>query len=136
MQSTNPDDELYRAVSDVEAAEEALVAAQERHRKAKEALVALLNVRGEHSSTLTHDGYAYKVTVVSQERVSVDEEGIRTALTDDQMGLIVTPKVDKGRLEAAIVTGLIEAEVVAPYLQIKATNPFPRITKKIAEEDE
>ena len=57
-------------------------------------------------------------TISIQEPVTsvLDEAGLLPELTEDQKASVTKVTIDKKKLEAAVTAGLIEAEVVAPFI--------------------
>lgn len=69
-------------------------------------------------------------TMVEGTTTVLDEEALRDLLTDAQWDAITIPAVDKGLLEAHILTGQIDADAVERCVEIRPRSPFLRFTVK------
>jgi len=79
-------------------------------------------------------GKYYKATVVSPERVDIDDEGLLDALSVEEQEMISERKVVRKQLEAALERGEIAQERVTPYLTVKPASPYIRYTEGVLED--
>jgi hypothetical protein len=79
------------------------------------------------------DGETYRVTFVQQQRTTIDEDGIKEAL-GKKFHSVSREVLDQKKLEAAIDNGDIPADLITPYLGVKKSNPFSKLTKVEAED--
>lgn len=79
------------------------------------------------------NGETYRVTFVQQQRTTVDEDGIKEAL-GNKFHDVSREILDQRKLEAAIESGDIPVDLITPYLGVKKSNPFSKLTKVEAED--
>lgn len=123
------DAELVEAVRLVRVTESDSLAADERCRKAKDALVALMDVKDLRSEAVSVDGSVYRATVVRSERTKIDDEGLRKAIGSRSWNKLTTRKVDAKLLEKAVISGEVQEATVSRYVTITTASAYPRITK-------
>lgn len=124
------DDELAGALTEAREAEADLAAAEGRRAKAREALVALLDARGEKTLTAyDHNGRLWRTTVVRGESSVVDLEGLRKAIGGHRFNRLTVRKLDTKKIEAAIADGTLPVEVYAAHTTLKPKAIFPLVTE-------
>ena len=126
-----PDDELLGAIFAVQDADAAALAANERKQKAREALIALLKVRGTIKAVtggMTAQIH-YQVTVVEAEKLSINEDKLRKALGVRTYNKATVRKLDQRKLKELVQQGVVDAKVVAMASDIVKSAAYPRITE-------
>lgn len=128
------DDELAEAIQAVNEAEGELLEAQEQRDKARAALVALLEARGERSVTAPNRiGETYKVTLVSGETTKVDEDALRERIGARAYNKLTDRKLNLKKVEKAVVDGALPLEVLSAVSEVKPRASYPRLTRVITE---
>jgi hypothetical protein len=115
---------LENAVEMYNTAKRIKAVADQTYLDAQESLIKAMEESGENQAEV--NGYAY--TVVRGVRTSVDAVALRSMLTAevfDQVA-ITTYEVNKDKLSAAIISGLIKVEEVSSAITSKPTAPFIR----------
>lgn len=74
-----------------------------------------------------------RATIVHAERVTVDSEGLKATLGTRKFNTVADYKVNQAKLTKAIEDGKIDQSVVAPFLTVKDSKPYIRLTE--AEEE-
>lgn len=123
------DPELRTAVEAVEFATWKLDAAKGQLSEYRARLLKILAARGIKSAYVSIEGEVYKATAVSGERAKVDEEALLHMLTQDQIEMITTRKVNVRLLTEAVATGMVDAAMVAEHTAIVPIESYPKITK-------
>jgi hypothetical protein len=76
-----------------------------------------------------------RATIVHAERVTVDGEGLKATLGTRKFNTVADYKVNQAKLTKAIEDGKIDQEVVAPFLTVKDSKPYIRLTEAEEEND-
>jgi hypothetical protein len=79
------------------------------------------------------NGETYRVTFVQQQRTTIDEDGIKEAL-GKKFHSVSREILDQKKLEAAIESGDIPVDLITPYLGVRKSNPFSKLTRVEAED--
>lgn len=80
------------------------------------------------SITLADTGDQIKGTLVAVQRVVYDEERLKKALGSKVWPKVVKEVLDKEKLEANIVAGVIDAVTVASCTEVKDNKPYVKIS--------
>lgn len=98
-------------------------------------VIDMLEARDEKTHISALDG-GRQVTVVAGETVSYDFEGMAKVLSPAQAELVTVRKVDRHKLERAVLDGIVPPEVVADFAEVKPRKPFLRISEHRESEPE
>lgn len=124
------DAELTGALTECQEAEKELAAAEGRRAKARHALVALLDDRGEKTLIgLDRDGQPVRATVVRGETTKVDEIGLRNHIGLRAYNKLTVRKLDTDKVTKAIEANQLPVAVYAEYVTISPRAAWPKITK-------
>lgn len=124
------DAELVEAITAVNAAEGALIEAQEQRDKARSALVGLLLDREQTSVVAPNSlGERYRVSVVASNTVKVDEEALRERIGARSFNKLTRRKLDLTKVSAAVAEGALDAAVLAEVSEVKARATYPRVVR-------
>lgn len=95
----------------------------------EERMIAAMSKQG--TKTVTAQGGAVKGTLVAGTRITIDEDALKKALSAAQWKKVTKQVLDKERLEAHIVTGDVDPNVVAAASTEKDTKPYIRVSGKL-----
>lgn len=84
--------------------------------------------------TRVKNGRKYSVTFVQNERVILDEKGLRKALTAKVFDSYTDKVLNKKRLEAAMEAEEVDPMTVSKYVSTVKSNPYIRYSEKEVEE--
>lgn len=120
-------DELVQAY--VEADATAQEAADELAKR-KEALLTAILLRDEGSLYgYTLENEILKVTAVTPERAKTDEAALRLLIGGRAFNKLTVRRLDKAKVEKAILDGDLSIEAYAAVTEIKATKPYVLISR-------
>jgi hypothetical protein len=109
-----------KALQDELAAEKANVQGQ-----LSEALIQ----KGQKTLTATLDGGEQIIgTLVQAQRVTYDADRLKNALDARQWGKVTTQVLDKAKLEAAVVSQVVDANVVASCASVADNAPYIKVS--------
>ncbi len=117
---------LDQAVLDYKSAKDKLAQAEAVLALAKDNLVYQLELANAKSHV--YDGY--QATVVKTSSYAWNETGLKKALGARVFNKLTTAKLDKKKLEAALVSGEIDPRVAAAHAVEKEGAAFIRFTEK------
>ena len=75
------------------------------------------------------DEKTVRATYVSTTRTTVDEDSLRKAVGAVTFNKVSTRKLDKSLLEKAILSGEVDARIVAQNTSVVTSSPYVRITE-------
>jgi len=103
----------------------------ERHLKIKQAEL-LAQMQADHAKTLTFhgDGTTKQVTYVSRKTYTVDEKGLRRALTAKVFDRYTEKRLNRKALEDAMDRGEVDPVVVARFVSEAESKPYLKYTEK------
>lgn len=101
----------------------------------QERVIDLMEQRAEktHVSALDNGRQA---TVVYGEQVLYDDEAILGALNPTQIEAVTRLKIERKKLEAAVLAGTVPAQLVADHAKVLPRKPFIRISEHRESEPE
>lgn len=105
--------ELDRLVEDLSYSREKRKEYEKVEKSAQAELVRQFKDRQTKSHSVSDGTHVVKATHVASSRVSVNEDKLIAALSEEDWEKISVRKLDKEKLEEAIVNGEIDAELVA-----------------------
>lgn len=79
-------------------------------------------------------GKYYQATVVSPEKVDVDEAGLRKEIGAVAFRKISVQKLDRKLLEAALESGALDPQIVGKHLHTKESRPYIRYTEGVTDD--
>ena len=95
----------------------------------KEKLFDLLEKHELETVMVGEDGHEIKVTIVRPTSLKLNEEGIKSEISDAQWRQITKNVIDKKALEDAVARGNIEISVVSNNSKEVALKPYLKITR-------
>jgi hypothetical protein len=95
-------------------------------------LVGTMKAGGLAAVDTTVEGESCSGTLVEAERVVYDQDALEAALDTSQWIGVTKTVIDTERLEAAVVTGLVDEQVVAKCSEVKTNKPYVKVTNKIS----
>lgn len=125
------DDELEHLAHEYAQVKAEMEALDERKRELQTRLVAVFRHRQRRRVQLDYGDESYATaTLVEPSRVQVDEQRLKRALGAPTFTKVSTPRLDRDKLDQAIKTGDVDANVVAecsydtgsPYIKVKFTD--------------
>lgn len=121
-------DDLDVAIEELRAAKAKLERAQLAKDLAEERVLELLDGRGEktHLSSLSN---GWMATAVYGETVTYDEERLTRELSTKDWDAVTVRKIDRRLLEAHVMSGVVDAHLVAECATIKPRKPFIKLTE-------
>lgn len=125
---------LEAAISRLEAAKKVKAEVELALKDAEQLVIDLMHKAREKSYNITKkDGRVIKATIVHAERVTVDSESLKAALGTRKFNTVADYKVNQAKLTKAIEDGKIDQSVVAPFLTVKDSKPYIRLTEAVEE---
>lgn len=121
-------DTLAKMTDALKQAKQAVEMAEEWHREAQDQILSLMAAHGTATGTVELDDAKYKVTSVTGERLSIDEPGLRKALSAPVFDKLCQLKLDRTKLELALAEGRIDPLVVAQHTSHLQNRPHVRLT--------
>lgn len=91
-------------------------------------IITALEKKGQKSLVVMEGANKVSGTLVAPQRVTVDEERLRKALTAKDWKTITRLVLDKTLLEAAVAVNQIDANVVAQCSDVKDTKPYIKVS--------
>lgn len=117
--------ELATIKARIEALAEAKAEVEER-------LIAAMSSKGQKTVTVSAQDGDIKGTLVAGTRIIIDEEKLRGALTAAQWKKVSKSVLDKEKLEAHMVTGDVDPNIVASASTEKDVKPYIRVSGSLA----
>lgn len=118
--------ELLQILASIKAAADVL---KKQHADVEARLIAALEVQGKDVLTAkTSQGGVIKGAVVRAERVVIDSEALENTLDKRLWEKVTKRVVDNALLEAHVVTGAIDEQVVAACSEVKQNKPYVKVT--------
>lgn len=121
-------DALAEATARLRDRKKELDEATERHTKAQQEVLTILASAGIKSSTVGIGDVRFKVTSVQTETLTINEPGLRKALTAPVFDKLCNLKLDRTKLEIAIADGRVDPVVVASHTTKTLRKPFVKIS--------
>lgn len=121
-------DRMTEALAHLQRMRERREEAETDYRDAEAGLMSLLSSHGLKSSTVALDESRYRVAVVVSERLSVNEQSLRKAITAPVFDKLCDLKLNRQKLELAIAEGRVDPVVVATYTTKTENRPYLRVT--------
>lgn len=125
---------LDQALEELRDAERDKAEAENRLKLARKTVLDLMHAGRKRQWSIDDGGKYYKATVVSPERVDIDDDGLLASLSVEEQEMISDRKVVRKRLEEALERGEIAQERVTPYLTVKPASPYIRYTEGVLED--
>lgn len=125
---------LDQALEELREAEREKAEAENRLKLARKTVLDLMHANRKRTWSIDDGGKFYKATVVSPERVDIDEKGLLESLSVEEREAISETKVVRKKLEEAIERGIVPEKDVVPYLTIKPASPYIRYTEGVLED--
>lgn len=104
--------------------------ANERLKRAQAVLLSSMQEKHQKSLSFVRDGIHRQVTYTAPVSVTIDEKGLRRALTAKVFDKFTVKKLNRAAMEDAMGNGVIDPLVVAKYITEKPSQPFLRFTEK------
>lgn len=98
-------------------------------------VIDMMETRAEKTHISALDG-GRQATVVAGDTVSYDEAKLRQTIAPAVWANIITEKVDRSKLEAMVLAGVINAHVVAECATIKPRKAFIKLSEHREQEPE
>lgn len=102
----------------------------------EEELVQALAEAGLKTTTVVDGDKQYKMTFVANDRVSLDEEGLKKALPAKLWKRVTKEVLDRKKLEDAVNSGEVTPEIVGAYTSVSRTKPYIRFTEGVRKSEE
>jgi hypothetical protein len=96
-------------------------------------LLVALEAHGTSSVSTTVDGETIKGTRVAPQRVTIDPDKVKAALTAAQWKKVTKQVLDSDLLEAAVKMKEVDANVVAQASEVKDTKPYIKVSGKVPD---
>ena len=84
------------------------LAEESRHREIQAEILTLMAAHGVKTGTVTMDDARYRLTSVQGERLSIDEPGLRKALSAPVFDRLCNLRLDRTKLELSIAEGGVD----------------------------
>lgn len=97
-------------------------------------MIDLLHKLRKKSASIKDGGKYYKATIVSPERVDIDEKGLAKEIGATAFRKVSDLKVNRKKLEEALASGELSAEVVGKHLHTKDARPYIRFTEGVLDD--
>lgn len=97
---------------------------ERRYRDLQDTLVAHLNAKHQKSTTVN----GTKFTVVINERLVIDSDALKKGLGARIWNKFTVRKLDRAKLEAAVLEGSVDPVLVARHSSVKRDTPYIRIS--------
>lgn len=123
------------AISELMAIKDKRDRAQLAFEAQQERVIALMDDRAEKSHISSLDG-GWQATVVAGETVVYDDAAILAALPDPVRDLVTDRKINRLKLEQAVLQDRVPAKLVAEHATVKPRKPFVKLTEHRELEDE
>lgn len=123
------------AISELMAIKDKRDRAQLAFEAQQERVIALMDERAEKSHISSLDG-GWQATVVAGETVVYDDTAILAALPDPVRDLVTDRKINRLKLEQAVLQDRVPAKLVAEHATVKPRKPFVKLTEHRELEDE
>jgi len=108
--------------------------AKKNYEEAQSKIVDLAASR-ELKTVSASDGYQTFVgTVVYRETVKFNAEGLKKELGARSYNKLCISKLDRAKVEQAIVAGDVEADTVAKFTVFDRSSPYVRLTEKASDD--
>lgn len=128
------EDRLDQAVEELREAKRVEAEAADRVRLANEHVIELLHKTRKKSTSIQDGGKYYKATIVSPERVDIDEKGLAKEIGAPAFRKVSDLKVNRKKLEEALASGELSAEVVGKHLHTRDARPYIRFTEGVLDD--
>ena len=102
--------------------------AEEANRQIQAEIMSLMAAHGVKTGTVALDDARYRVTTVQNERLNIDEPGLRKALSAPVFDKLCLLKLDRTKLELAIAEGRIDPIVVASHTSHQQNRPYVKLS--------
>jgi hypothetical protein len=121
-------DSLKEAVENLRALREHLDTVEQNYHQAQTEVLTILAEAGVKSSTVTLQDGRYRVTHVANERIEVDETGLRKAISAPVFDKLCDLKLNRTKLEIAIAEGRVDPVVVASNSKRTTSKAYPKLS--------
>jgi hypothetical protein len=121
-------DALAEATDALQQARDARDYAEEAFRSAQNNVLTIMASAGITSSAVTVGDQRIRVTAVRGERLEINEEGLRKAVTAPVFDKLCDLKLNRNKLETAIAEGRVDPVLVASFVTHKESTPYVRLT--------
>lgn len=114
-----------------QAAQEALIKAQDEFDDADRAVTAFMKSEQMKTSDVTVSGKDFKVTLIERETMRIDEKGLKDYIGARAFNKVCVKKVDRKLLETAVTDPSfpLNVEGLSKFVTITTSKPFLRITE-------
>lgn len=126
----DPKEDLYRLA----ALKRALENLENEKAQVEARLVESLQRSGHKSLSADIDGVKIKGTLCAPTRVVIDEARLKASLDAAQWKKVTSLKLDKEKLEAAVVQNIVDRNVVAAVSDELDSKPYIRVSGKIPDD--
>lgn len=94
-------------------------------------LLAHMQENHQKSASVTRMGVRLQVTYTAPVSVTIDEKGLRRALTAKVYDKYTVKKLNRAAMEDAMSNGVIDPMVVSKYITEKPSQPYLRFSEKV-----
>ena len=127
------EDHENQILNDYLAAKSAFDQAQRHLEQMQQALIDDMQEHQVKSLKVTANGVLRSVTFVQRETPTIDEKGLRKALTAKVYDRYTVKKLDRKQLETAMDAGELDPMVVLRFVEMKKSKPYLNYTERASE---
>lgn len=118
------------------AARKAADSANQRLKDAQEKLTAHMAEHQTKTMAVEEDNQRVSITYTQRENVTIDEKGLRKALTAKVYDKYTVKKLDRKAMERAMDDGAVDPMLVGKYVTVSTSTPYLTVRVNEIKEEE